>query len=72
MSFNEAQQYVGMECTVAWRDRRGEVQERNLFISDVSFVPLYGICLITDYMEIRLDRVVSVRAVNEMVDSAAA
>lgn len=72
MSFNDAQQYIGMECTVAWRDRRGEVQERNLFISDVSFVPLYGICLITDYMEIRLDRVVSVRAVNEMVDSAAA
>lgn len=72
MSFNDAQQYIGMECTVAWRDRRGEVQERNLFISDVTFVPLYGICLITDYMEIRLDRVVSIRAVGEMADSAAA
>lgn len=72
MSFNEAQRYVGMECTVAWRDRRGEIQERNLFIVDVSFVPLYGICLITDYMEIRLDRVVSIRAAGEMAEPAAA
>ncbi|GIV09961.1 MAG: hypothetical protein KatS3mg019_2052 [Fimbriimonadales bacterium] len=72
MSFNDAQQYIGMECTIAWRDRRGEVQERNLFISDVTFVPLYGICLITDYMEIRLDRVVSIRTAGEMAESAAA
>ncbi|GIV10927.1 MAG: hypothetical protein KatS3mg020_0418 [Fimbriimonadales bacterium] len=72
MSFNDAQQYIGMECTIAWRDRRGEVQERNLFISDVTFVPLYGICLITDYMEIRLDRVVSIRTAGEMTESAAA
>ncbi|MCS7209916.1 MAG: hypothetical protein NZ874_10140 [Fimbriimonadales bacterium] len=72
MSFSEAQQYIGMECTVAWRDRRGEIQERNLFIADVSFVPLYGICLITDYMEIRLDRVVSIRAAGEAAEPAAA
>lgn len=72
MSFNDAQQYIGLECTVAWRDRRGEVQERKLFISDVTFVPLYGICLITDYMEIRLDRVVSIRAAGEMAETAAA
>ncbi|BCW94643.1 MAG: hypothetical protein WHS44_10075 [Fimbriimonadales bacterium] len=72
MSFKDAQQYIGMECQVAWRDRRGDVQERNLFISDVSFVPLYGICLITDYMEIRLDRVVSIRAVGEAAEPAAA
>jgi hypothetical protein len=57
---------------IAWRDRRGDVQERNLFVSDVTFVPLYGICLITDYMEIRLDRVVSIRAVGEAAEPAAA
>ncbi|MDM7461346.1 MAG: hypothetical protein P3X24_006835 [bacterium] len=72
MSFKDAQQYIGLECAVAWRDRRGEVQERKLFISDVTFVPLYGICLITDYMEIRLDRVVSIRAAGEMAETAAA
>jgi hypothetical protein len=72
MSFKDAQQYVGMECVVTWRDRRGDVQERNLFVSDVTFVPLYGICLITDYMEIRLDRVVSIRAVGEAAEPAAA
>ncbi|MCS7272653.1 MAG: hypothetical protein NZ550_00705 [Fimbriimonadales bacterium] len=72
MSFHEARQYVGLECMVAWRDRRGEVQERKLFIVDVSFVPLYGICLITDYMEIRLDRVVSIRPAEEGALPAAA
>ncbi len=72
MSFREAQQYIGMECVVAWRDRRGEVQERKLFVSDVTFVPLYGICLITDYMEIRLDRVVSIRPAGEEAMPAAA
>jgi len=35
-------------------------------------VPLYGICLITDYMEIRLDRVVNIRAVGEAAEPAAA
>jgi len=35
-------------------------------------VPLYGICLITDYMEIRLDRVVSIRAAGEAAEPAAA
>ena len=72
MSFKDAQQYVGMECVVAWRARRGDVQERKLFISDVTFVPQYGICLITDYMEIRLDRVVSIRAAGEAAEPAAA
>lgn len=72
MSFKDAQQYVGMECLIAWRDRRGDVQEQKLFISDVTFVPLYGICLITDYMEIRLDRVVSICAVEEGAEPAAA
>lgn len=60
MSFKEAQQYVGAMCEVSWRDRRGEVQTKNLFIADVNFVPLYGVCFITDNGEIRLDRVVQV------------
>lgn len=60
MSFRDAQQYIGMSCEVAFRDRRGEVQTKQVFVTDVTFVPLYGLCLITDYGEIRLDRIVSV------------
>ncbi len=62
MSFKEAQQYIGMSCEVAYRDRRGELQVRQVYVTDVTFVPLYGLCLVTDYGEIRLDRVVSVNA----------
>ncbi len=60
MSFKEAQQYVGTTCEVAWRNRHGEIQTKQVFVTDVTFVPLYGLCLITDYGEIRLDRIVNV------------
>ncbi|MEN3002371.1 MAG: hypothetical protein ABDI19_11105 [Armatimonadota bacterium] len=59
MSFREAQQYIGMDCEVAYRDRHGEIQTKRVFVVDVTFVPLYGICLITDCGEIRLDRIVN-------------
>jgi hypothetical protein len=62
MSVKDAQQYIGMECLIAWRERRGDVQELNLFVSDVSFCPSHRICLKTDYMQIRLDRVGGIRA----------
>ncbi|MCS7066012.1 MAG: hypothetical protein NZL85_07030 [Fimbriimonadales bacterium] len=60
MSFKDAQQYIGTNCEVAYRDRHGELQTRQVFVTDVTFVPLYGLCLVTDYGEIRLDRIVSV------------
>ncbi len=72
MSFRDAQQYIGLNCEVAWRDRHGEVQTKNLFVLDVNFVPLYGICLITDFGEIRLDRVVSIASLEQSVASEAA
>jgi len=65
MSFRDAQQYIGMNCEVAFRDRRGEVQTKQVFVTDVTFVPLYGLCLITDYGEIRLDRIVSVNVLEQ-------
>ncbi|GBC93781.1 hypothetical protein HRbin15_02283 [bacterium HR15] len=67
MSFKEAQQYIGMSCEVAYRDRRGELQTRQVFVTDVTFVPLYGLCLVTDYGEIRLDRIVSVNILERKV-----
>jgi len=65
MSFKEAQQYIGTSCEVTYRDRRGEIQTRQVFVTDVTFVPLYGLCLITDYGEIRLDRLVSVNVLEQ-------
>lgn len=70
MSFKDAQQYVGMLCEVSWQDRRGEIQTQNLFIADVTFVPLYGVCLVTDYGEIRLDRVVGVKLLEQQEKAA--
>jgi len=65
MSFKDAQQYIGMSCEVAWRDRRGDLQTKQVFVNDVTFIPLYGLCMVTDYGEIRLDRVVSVKVVDQ-------
>jgi hypothetical protein len=65
MSFKDAQQYIGRSCEVAWRDRRGDLQTKQVFVTDVTFIPLYGLCMVTDYGEIRLDRVVSVDVVDQ-------
>ncbi len=70
MSFKDAQQYVGMLCEVSWQNRTGEIQTQNLFIADVTFVPLYGVCLVTDYGEIRLDRVVGVKLLEQQEKAA--
>jgi len=64
MNFKEAQQYIGLDCEVAYRDRHGELQTKQVFVNDVTFIPLYGLCLVTDYGEIRLDRIVSVKALD--------
>ncbi|MCW5933310.1 MAG: hypothetical protein KIT45_03305 [Fimbriimonadia bacterium] len=71
MQFREAQQYVGSNCQVAWKDRHGNVQTNQVFITDVSFVPLYGICLITDLQEIRLDRIVEIHSLEFSEQKAA-
>jgi len=71
MQFRDAQQYIGANCEVAWRDRHGNLQSQEVFVMDVSFVPLYGICLITDSQEIRLDRVVSIQVQEQDIRLAA-
>ncbi len=72
MSFKDAQQYIGLNCEVAWRNRHGDIETRKVFVLDVNFVPLYGICLITDYGEIRLDRIVSLNSLEQTIASEAA
>ncbi len=64
MSFKDARQYIGMSCEVAWRDRRGDLQTKQVFVTDVTFIPLYGLCMVTEYGEIRLDRIVSVNVLD--------
>lgn len=67
----QAKQHVGQLCLLRYMDRSGSeiVLEREII--DVSFVPLYGPCLITERDELRLDRVVSIEPIESDVSRAA-
>ncbi|NUL82030.1 MAG: hypothetical protein HUU60_04800 [Armatimonadetes bacterium] len=64
MQFRDAQQYVGYTCEVAYKDRHGDVLRETMHIVDVSYVPMYGLCMLTDVREVRLDRIVEVQAID--------
>lgn len=61
MQLREARQYVGQTCEVCWYDRHGNLNTDLLHVVDVTFIPLYGLCLLTEVRDIRLDRVVSIQ-----------
>ncbi len=62
MLIPEAKRYLGQNCSVTFRDRRGEEVTKNLHLHDVQFVPLYGAYLIGDVEDVCLDRVTSISA----------
>ncbi len=62
MYIPEAKQYLGRQCTVTFKDRRGDEITKNLHVHDVQFVPLYGAYLIGDIEDVCLDRVTSISA----------
>lgn len=62
MYIPEAKQYLGRQCTVTFKDRRGDEITKNLRVHDVQFVPLYGAYLIGDIEDVCLDRVTSISA----------
>ena len=59
----EARNYLGRNCTVTYRDRHGDHHTRSMHLHDVTFVPLYGPCLVGDGDDIWLDRVTSISAI---------
>lgn len=60
----QAKQYVGQTCEVWWADRHGNNHHGTMRIDDVTFVPMYGACLLTSTGDIRLDRVREIKTTN--------
>ena len=63
MYIPEAKQYLGRNVSVTYRDRRGDMHTKSLLVQDVTFVPMYGGCLVGDIDDIWLDKVTSISAV---------
>ena len=59
----QAKAFVGQTCEVVKTDRHGNETCETVHIDDVSFVPMYGACILTSSGDIRLDRVVEISAV---------
>lgn len=63
MQIADAREYLGKNCAVTFRDRRGDEITKNLRVHDVQYVPFYGAYLIGDVEDVCLDRVTSINAI---------
>jgi len=63
MFIPEAKQYLGKNVAVTYRDRHGDLHTKSLHVHDVTFVPIYGGCIVGDIDDIWLDRVTSISAI---------
>ena len=57
MLIPEARNFVGKTCAVTYRDRRGDQHTMSMQVQDVTFVPMYGGCLVGDVDDVWLERV---------------
>ena len=62
MLIPEARNYLGRDCSITFKDRHGDLHTRMTRVHDVTFVPMYGACLVSDADDIWLDRVTSISA----------
>jgi len=60
MLIPEARNYLGRNCMVTYRDRQGDQRSKTMHVHDVTFVPMYGGCLVGDVEDVWLDRVTSI------------
>lgn len=65
MEISEARLFTDKTVDLTWRDRLGNELTAIAHVYEVTFVPLYGPSLITSAGDIRLDRIVSCRALEE-------
>ncbi len=63
MMIPEARQYLGQQVSVTYRDRRGDTHTKAMRVTDVSYVPMYGSCLVGDIEDVWLDRITSISAI---------
>ncbi len=59
MLISEAKPLIGQFVNLTYTDRTNTEFNELAEVFDVTFIPLYGPCMITDIGEIRLDRIVS-------------
>jgi hypothetical protein len=62
LNISDAKRHIGQVCRLSWLVRGGEIREAESKIHDVMFVPLYGGFVITDVEDVRLDKILSFRA----------
>ena len=58
MLISEAKPLVGQFVNLTYTDRSRKEYNETVEVFDVTFIPLYGPCLVTDLGDIRLDRIV--------------
>ncbi len=63
MFIPEAKQYLGRNVAVTYRDRHGDLHTKSLHVHDVTFVPIYGGCLVGDIDDVWLDRVTNINTI---------
>lgn len=63
MYIPEAKQYLGKNVAVTFRDRHGDLHTKSLHVHDVTFVPIYGGCLVGDMDDVWLDRVTNINTI---------
>lgn len=64
MTILEAKAYVGKDCFLTFTDKSGVEQSLTTHIHDVTYVPLYGACLVGDIEDVWLEKVTSIRTIN--------
>ena len=62
MLIPEAKNYLGQNCSVTYRDRHGDTHTTTVHVHDVTFVPMYGGCLVGDIEDIWLEKITSISA----------
>lgn len=62
MQLAEAKTYEGLTVSLTWVNRKGEEICDAVDVYEVTFVPMYGPCLVTTSGNVSLDRVVSCEA----------
>lgn len=64
MQVSEAREFIGRNCSVTWKDRRGTEQTTVTRVNDLTFVPLYGAYLIGDSEELNLEKVTNIQTLD--------
>jgi hypothetical protein len=57
MEISEAKNFKNQQVDLTWKDRLSNVTSDTAYVFDVTFVPLYGPCMLSSVGDISLDRI---------------